>query len=73
MEKKYLVLIYGQIKRNNFFRVYSNKEEAIERARSEYYMMKSLRELEPDNLEIPKAIRLIEVDAFESIDFLKEE
>lgn len=36
-------------------------------------MMKSLRELNPDNIEVPKAIRLIEVDAFDSIDFLEEE
>lgn len=73
MGKQYVVLVYNKIESNNFFKVYTNKEEAIDRARFEYAAMQELKQKFPKSNNKPICVQLVCLENFHLIDFLKED
>lgn len=73
MERYYVVLVYNKIESNNFFKVFTNKEEAIERARFEYAVMQELKRKFPKLDNKPISVQLLCLENYQLIDFLKED
>ena len=73
MERYYVVLVYNKIESNNFFKVFTNKEEAIERARFEYAVMQELERKFPKLDNKPISVQLLCLENYQQIDFLKED
>lgn len=73
MEKKYIVLVYNKIESNNFFKLYKDEKEAIERARFEYAVMQNLQQKFPKLNNTAVCVQLICLEKYQQIDFLKED